>query len=76
MNGRFDSLYKEFLKLKDVLIQRLQDDNNRLKEKIPVLEKRVEDAESHSHLLEQYGRCNNTEIAGICDSVSDEDLES
>ena len=68
LNGRFDSLYNEFLNLKDVVIQRLQDDNNRLKEKIAVLEKCVEDAESHSHLLEQYGRRKNIEIAGISDS--------
>ena len=70
LNGRFDSLYNEFLNLKDVVTQKLQDDNNRLKEKIAVL------AESHSHLLEQYGGRNNIEIACICDSVSDEDLES
>ena len=76
LNGRFDSLYNEFLNLKDVVIQRLQDDNNRLKEKIAVLEKRADDAESHSHLFEQYGRRNNIEIAGISDSVCDEDLDS
>ena len=42
LNGRFDSLYNEFLNLKDAVIQRLQDNNKRLKEKIAVLEKRVE----------------------------------
>ena len=64
------------MNLKDVVIQRLQDDNNLLREKIALLEKRVEDAESHSHLLEQYGRRNNIEIEGISDTVSDENLES
>ena len=62
LNGRFDSLYNEFLNLKDVVIQRLQDDNNRLKEKIAVLEKRVEDAEFHSHLLQQYRRRNTLKL--------------
>ena len=76
LNNRFDSLHNEFLNLKDVVIQRLQDDNNLLREKIALLEKRVEDAESHSHLLEQYGRRNNIEIEGISDTVSDENLES
>ena len=34
------------------------------------------DAETHSYLLEQYSRCNNVEIEGISDSISDENLES
>ena len=76
LNSRFDALHNEFLNLKDVVIQRLQDDNTRLKERIAVLEKRVEDAETHSYLLEQYGRRNNVEIEGISDSISDENLES
>ena len=53
LNSRFDALHNEFLNLKDVVIQRLQDDNTRLKERIAVLEKRVEDAETHCYLLEQ-----------------------
>ena len=76
LNGRFDALHNEFLNLKDAVIQRLQDDNTRLKERIAVLEKRVEDAETHSYLLEQYGRRNNVEVEGISDSISDENLES
>lgn len=76
LNSRFDALHNEFLNLKDVVIQRLQDDNTHLKERIAVLEKRVEDAETHSYLLEQYGRRNNVEIEGISDSISDENLES
>ena len=76
LNSRFDALHNEFLNLKDVVIQRLQDDNTRLKERIAVLEKRVEDAETHSYLLEQYGRRNNVEIEGISDFISDENLES
>ena len=76
LNSRFDSLHNEFLNLKDVVIQRLQEENSRLKEKIAVLEKRVDDVESHSYLLEQYGRRNNIEIEGISDSVSDENFES
>ena len=65
LNSRFDALHNEFLNLKDVVIQRLQDDNTRLKERIAVLEKRVENAETHSYLLEQYGRRNNVKIEGI-----------
>ena len=76
LNSRFDALHNEFLNLKDVVIQRPQDDNIRLKERIAVLEKRVENAETHSYLLEQYGRHNNVEIEGISDTISDENLES
>ena len=76
LNSRFDALHNEFLNLKDVVIQRLQDDNTHLKERIAVLEKHLEDAETHSYLLEQYGRCYNVEIEGISDSISDENLES
>ena len=75
-SSRFDVLHNEFLNLKDVVVQRLQDDNTRLKERIAVLEKRVEDAETRSYLLEQYGRRNNVEIEEISDSISDENLES
>ena len=52
LNSRFDALHNEFLNLKDVVIQMLQDDNTHLKERIAVLEKRVEDTETHSSLLE------------------------
>ena len=36
----------------------------------------MEDAETHSYLLEQYGRRNNVEIEGMSDSISDENRES
>lgn len=75
MNSRFDSLDKEILTLKDNVIKNLQMENERLRKKVDDLENKIETIERDHNSLEQYGRRNNIEIAGIPDSVLDGDLE-
>ena len=62
--------------MKDTLIKRLQQENERLRVKCQQLENRVALIESSHDSLEQYGRRNNLVISGIPDSVQDFDLES
>ena len=72
---RFDGVDKELLNLKDIIIKDLQIENQRLRDKVINLEKRVISLEVGGNLLEQYGRRNNLEMTGIPDDVEDEDLE-
>ena len=72
---RFDGVDKELLNLKDVIIKDLQIENQRLRNKVNNLEKRVISLEEEGNRLEQYGRRNNVEMTGIPDDVSDADLE-
>ena len=71
----FDHLDKEILNLKDVIIKDLQVENQRLRNRINNLEKKVISLEENSNFLEQYGRRNNLEITGIPDDVDDQNLE-
>ena len=57
------------INLRDVIIRNLQDENVKLRSRVEVLENKFNN-------LEQYGRCNNTEVLGISDSISDNELES
>ena len=52
MSSRFDGLDIELLHLKDVIIKNLQEQNERLRKKVNVLENKV-------LTLEQYRRRNN-----------------
>ena len=61
--------------LKDIIIKDLQIENQRLRDKVINLEKRVVSLEVGGNLLDQYGRRNNLEMTGIPDDVEDEDLE-
>ena len=67
---------KEILNLKDVVIKNLEIENQRLQARVNDLENRVLSLEIGGNHLEQYGRRNNLEIAGISDDVSDENLEA
>ena len=69
---RFDGVDQELLK--DIIIKDLQIENQRLRDKVINLEKRVISLEVGGNLLEQYGRRNNLEMTGIPDDVEDEDL--
>ena len=71
----FQQIKDEIINLKNVIITRLQEDNNMLKKKVSALESKVEDLEINCNSLEQYGRRNNLELSGIPDSVDDRDLE-
>lgn len=76
-------ILKDLLEIKDTVIKHLLKENERLKERVKVLEDNTEeyqcnliDVESQSQQLEQYTRRNNLEISGIPNTVSDKDLES
>ena len=73
--SRFDNLDKEMLNLKDVIIDDLQVENQRLRNKINNLEEKAISLEEKSNSLEQYGRSSNLEITGIPDGVEDQKLE-
>ena len=51
---RFDGVDKELLNLKDIVINDLQIENQRLRDKVIHLEKRVISLEVDGNLLEQY----------------------
>ena len=53
----------------------MQIENQRLRDKVINLEKRVISMEVGGNLSEQYGRRNNLKMTGIPDDVEDEDLE-
>ena len=66
----------EVINLKDVIIKRLQDENELLRAKCNKLENEVVSLVSSINQVEQYGRRNNIVISGIPDDISDNDLES
>ena len=68
--SRFDELTNQLIDIKDVVIKRLQIENERLREKVHGLEKKVTALETNHNLLEQYGRRNNLEISEIPDTVT------
>ena len=53
--SRFDNLSTEFRNLKDVIIKNLQIENERLKNRVSYLNKRIVSLESNHNMLEQYG---------------------
>ena len=54
--SRFDNLSTEFLNLKDVIIKNLQIENERLRNRVSYLIKRIASLESNHDMLQQYGR--------------------
>ena len=75
--SRFDNLSTEFLNLKDIIIiKNLQIENERLRNQVSYLDKKVVSLEAKHNILEQYGRRNNIEITGIPDTVQDNQLEN
>lgn len=67
---------EEVLDLKDVIIKRLQEENNLLRTRCSKLENKVISLESSINHVEQYGRRNNIVISGIPDDIIDDDLEN
>ena len=67
---------EEIISLKDTVIKRLQEENERLRVKCQQLENRLAFIESSHDALEQYGRRNNLVISGIPDSIQDSELKS
>ena len=74
--NNINSLKDENISLKDTVIKRLQEENERLRDKWQQSENRVALVESSHDILEQYGRRNDLVISGIPDSAQDTDLES
>ena len=74
--NNINSLKDEIISLKDTVIKRLQEENERLLVKCRQLENRVAFIESYHDALEQYGRRNDLVISGIPDCVQDSELES
>ena len=74
--NNINSLKDEIISLKDTVIKRLLEENERLRDKCQQWENRVVLIELSHDALEQYGRRNILVISGIPDSVQDSDLES
>ena len=74
--NNINSLKDEIISLKDTVIKKLQEENERLRVKCQQLENKVAFIESSHDALEQYGRRSNLVISGIPDSVQDSELES
>ena len=74
--SRFDNLSTEFLNLKDIIIKNLQIDNERLRNQVSYLHKKVVSLEANHNILGQHGGRNNIVITGIPDSVQDNQLEN
>ena len=70
-----NSMKDEFLNMKDVIIKRLQDENELLRARCSKLEDKVVSLETSVNQVEQYGRRNNIVISGIPDDVDDDELE-
>ena len=66
----------EFLNLKDIIIENLQIENERLRNRVSYLNKRIVTLDSNHNMLEQYGRRSNIEITGIPNTVQDNELEN
>ena len=54
--SRFDNLSTEFLNLKYIIIKNLQIENERLRNRVSYLSKRIVSLESNHNMLGQYGR--------------------
>ena len=70
------SMEDEFLNMKDIIIKRLQEENEILRARCIKLEDNVVSLESTVNQVEQYGRRNNIVISGIPDDVVDNNLEN
>ena len=74
--SRFNNLSTEFLNLNDIIIKNLQIENERLRNRVSNLNKRIVFLVFNHNMLEQYGRRNNIRITGIPDTVQDKELEN
>ena len=73
--GEFLSVKDEIINLKDVIIQNLRNECNRLNNVVSEMSLMIVHLESNYNSLEQYGRRNNLEISGIPDSFDQTNLE-
>ena len=75
LNVEVKSVKDEFLNMKDVIIKRLQEENELLHSRCSKLENKVVSLEQSVNQVEQYGRRNNIVIASIADDITDDNLE-
>ena len=73
--GEFSSVKEEIINLKEVIIQNLRNECNRLNNVVSEMSLKIVNLESKYNSLEQYGRRNNLEISGIPDSIEQSNLE-
>ena len=71
-----NNLKEEIVNLKDIVIKRSQDENERLRAKCSTLENKVVTLEQNLNSLGQYGRRNNLVLSGIPESIPDNQLEN
>ena len=74
--ARFDEVQNEHLNVKNIIMNNLQEENERLRKRVSFLDKKFILLETRYNMLEQYGMRNNPEITGILDSVPQKDLEN
>ena len=66
-----NNLKEEIVNVKDIVIKRLQDENEKLPAKCSTLENKVLSLEQNLNLLGQYGRRNNLVLSGILENIPD-----
>ena len=70
------SFQDEITNLKDIIIKKLQEDNERLRTRWSNLQNTLVLLEMLTNTLEQYGRRNNLVWSGIPDTIPHDELES
>ena len=75
ITNNINGLSDEILNLKNIVIKRLREENEKLHDKYNKLGKRVLFLEKDINSLNQYGRRNNIVFTGIPDILQDDELE-
>ena len=73
--NQINSLKDEIINLKEIVIRNLQDENEKLRHRCELLEKRCSKHESDHNALAQFSWQNNVILSGIPESVSEDVLE-
>ena len=71
-----NNLKEEIVNLKDIVIKRIQDENEKLRAKCNTLVKKMVTLEQKLNSLWQYGRRNNFVLSGIPENITDNQLEN
>ena len=71
-----NNLKEEIINLEDLVIKRLQDENESLRAKCSTLENKVVTLEQNLNSLGQYGKRNNLVFSGIPESIPGNQLEN
>lgn len=70
-----NSMGDEVMNVKDTVIKRLLQENERLRQIYSSLENKLTSSESSLNQLGQYGRGDNIVISGVLDDITDDQLE-